>query len=196
MVSMKNTTQQNIRCFVAIEIPKTIQNHLISIQDELRKKIKQASWVKPGNVHLTLKFLGEVNPSHIETIGQTIQQVAVNHSAFSMLIGGMGAFPNLTHPRVIWVGVKVGVTEISALARDINVELSRCGYPFDEKKFNPHLTLARLKSRVNLRPFVDVFRQYDEIDGAKMTVNEIVLVQSQLYPTGAIHTLLKICALN
>ena len=193
---MKNTTQQNIRCFVAIEIPKAIQNHLISIQDELRKKIKQASWVKPGNVHLTLRFLGEVNPSHIETIGQTIQQVAVNHSTFSMLIGGMGAFPNLTRPRVIWVGVKVGVAEISALARDINVELSRCGYPFDEKKYNPHLTLARLKSRVNLRPFVDVFRQYDEIDGAKMTVNEIVLVQSQLRPTGAIYIPLKICALN
>ena len=128
--------------------------------------------------------MGEVNPGHIETIGQTIQQVAVNHSAFSMLIGVMGAFPNLTRPRVIWVGVKVGVAKISALARDINVELSQCGYPFDEKKFNPHLTLARLKSRVNLRPFVDVFRQYDEIDGAKMTVNEIVLVQSPQNASG------------
>ena len=180
---------------MAIEISKTIQDRLTSIQNRLREKIRRASWVKPGNVHLTLKFLGDVHPDHIEIIGGAIEEVAGNHPPFSMRIGGIGAFPNLTRPRVLWAGIKVGVAEITALARYINIELNRCGYPAD-KKFNPHLTLARLRSRVNLRPFVDMFRQYDEIDGAAMTVNEIVFVRSQLHPSGSIYTLLNSCSLN
>jgi 2'-5' RNA ligase len=157
--------QQNIRCFVAIEIPEAIQNRLIAIQDELRGQIGPASWVQPGNIHLTLKFLEAVNQSDIQSIGEVIEQVTQRHPAFSMQIGGIGAFPNLTRSSVLWTGVTVGTTEIKALAQEINTELSGCGYAPDSKQLNPHLTLARLKSRVDLNPLVDRFRQYDQMDG-------------------------------
>jgi 2'-5' RNA ligase len=193
---MENRMQQNIRCFVAIEIPEVVQNRLIAIQDELRRKIGRASWVKAGNIHLTLKFLGEVDPSDIQPIGEVLERVAQRHPPFSMRIGGIGAFPNLARPRVLWVGVTVGAAEVKAFAQELNAELSGCGYPSDNKRSNPHLTLARLKSGVNLNPLVDIFRQYDQMDGPDMVVDGIALIQSQLHPSGAIYTPLRFCALN
>ena len=182
---------QPIRCFIAIEIPETIQNQLAHIQGALRDGIKKASWVKPGNIHLTLKFLGDVDPDDLKPIGEAIEEVATRHRSFSMRIGGVGAFPNFARPRVMWAGVKVGSDRISALAQDINVALSNCGFLLDTKKFNPHLTIARLKERVDLRPYTDRYRQYDRIAGAEMNVNIISLIQSQLHPTGAIYSTLQ-----
>ena len=180
-----------IRCFIAIEIPETIQNQLARIQDTLRNQIQKASWVKPGNIHLTLKFLGDVDPNDLESIGEAIAGVASRHRSFSLHIGGLGAFPNFTRPRVLWTGVKVGGERASALAQDINVALGDVGFAFETKRFNPHLTIARLKARVDLRPYTSQYRQYDRLDRAEMNVNTISLIQSQLHPTGAIYSTLQ-----
>ena len=180
-----------IRCFIAIEIPEPIQNQLAQIQGRLQKQIQKASWVKPGNIHLTLKFLGDVDPDDLESIGEAIEEATSHHRSFSLHLGGVGAFPNLARPRVIWAGVKVGAERVSALAQDINVGLSHCGFPLDTKRFNPHLTIARLKERIDLRPYTNQYRQYDRIDGAEMTVDTISLVQSQLHPQGAIYSNLQ-----
>lgn len=182
---------QSIRCFVAIEIPEPIQNRLARIQETLRQQIQKASWVKPGNIHLTLKFLGDVDPDDLDSIEEAIKEATSRHHSFSLRIGGVGAFPNLARPRVIWTGVKVGAEQVSALAQDINLALSHCGFPLEAKKFNPHLTIARLKERVDLRPYTNHYRQYDRIDGTEMTVDTISLVQSQLDPKGAIYSTLQ-----
>ena len=195
IADMKNATQR-IRCFVAIEIPSTIRDKLAQIQDIFRKHIRHASWVNPKNFHLTLKFLGEVEHTQLDTVEAAVRKVAMNHSPFSMRVGGIGAFPSLKRPSVIWCGVKVGAAEISELAQEINLELDRCGYPRDERTSNPHLTIARIKERMDLRPFTDTFHQYERIDGASMTVHEISLVRSQLQLTGAVYTRLKSCRLN
>lgn len=190
------STSQRIRCFAAIEIPCTIQDKLAQIQDFLRKRIRRASWVNPKNIHLTLKFLGEVEHTQLDTVEAAIRKVAMDHSPFSMRIGGIGAFPNLARPRVVWCGVKDGSAEISELANEINLELDRCGYPRDERAAYPHLTIARIKERMDLRPFTDAFQQYEEIDGASMAVEEVTIVRSQLQLTGAVYTRLKSCRLN
>ncbi len=192
---MKNTTQR-VRCFVAVEIPCAIQDRLAQIQDILRKGIRQASWVNPRNFHLTLKFLGEVEQSQIDTVEAAIGQVATNHAPFTLQVGGIGAFPSLARPRVVWCGVKVGAAEMNELAREINLELDRCGCPRDERTSNPHLTIARIKGRMDLRPFADTFNRYEEIEGASITVHEITLVRSQLHLKGAVYTPLKSCRLN
>ena len=182
---------QPIRCFIAIEIPDTIQNRLAQIQGTLRKQIQKASWVKPNNVHLTLKFLGDVDPNDLEFIGHAIERVASRHRSFSLRIGGLGAFPNFARPRVMWIGAKVGGECVSSLAQDINMALSECGFPRDAKTFNPHITIARLKERTDLRPYANQYRQYDRINGAEISVNSISLIQSQLHPTGAIYSTLQ-----
>ncbi len=188
--------QERIRCFVAIEIPETIQMLLTSTQEELRKYIRGASWVKRGNIHLTLKFLGDVAPNQISVIKNVIEQVTDTRSPFSMELGGIGAFPNLSRPRIIWAGVKTGADEVAAIAREIDVGLGRHGYERDKKSFRPHLTLARLKRRVNLKPLVDVFHQYDTINGARMIVKQIRVVQSNLRRSGAVYTPLETCCFN
>ena len=187
---MPNLTQP-IRCFVAIEIPEAIQDQLAQIQEMLRKQIQKASWVKPGNIHLTLKFLGDVDAENLESIGQAIEGVTIHHSPFSLRIGGVGAFPSLGRPSVLWAGIKVGGERVSALAQDINQALSPCGFSPDNKKFNPHLTIARLNGRMDLRPYANQYRQYDDIDGADLTVHEISLIRSQLHPKGSIHSTLQ-----
>ena len=182
---------QPIRCFIALEIPERIQNQLARIQGTLRNQIQKASWVKPSNIHLTLKFLGDVDPEELESIGEAIEGVASRHRSFALRVGGLGAFPNFARPRVMWAGVKVGGERVSVLAQDINVALSDCGFPLETKRFNPHLTIARLKERIDLRPYANQYRQYDHIDGAEMSVNTISLIQSQLHPTGAIYSTLQ-----
>ena len=182
---------QRIRCFVAIEIPEPIQNRLARIQGTLRQQIQKASWVKPGNIHLTLKFLGNVDAENLESIGEEIEAAISHHHSFSLRIGGIGTFPNLARPRVIWAGVKVGSERVSALAQDIDLALSHCGFSLEAKKFNPHLTIARLKGRIDLRPYINLHRRYDRIDGAEMIVNAISLIQSQLHPKGVIYSTLQ-----
>ena len=188
--------QEQIRCFIAIEIPETFQTPLTSAQEELRKYISGASWVKRGNIHLTLKFLGDVVPNQISVIKNSIEQVTDTRLPFSMELGGIGAFPNLSRPRVIWAGVKTGADQVAAIAREIDDGLSRHAFERDEKPFRPHITLARLKRRINLDPFVDVFRQYDTINGATMVVNQVQIIQSQLRPSGTIYTPLETCYFN
>ena len=152
--------------------------------------------MKPDNIHLTLKFLGDVDPDDIESVGEAIKGVTIRHRGFSLRIGGIGAFPSLARPRVIWAGVQVGMERVTALAQDINLALSRSGFPLDTKKFNPHLTIVRLKERIDLRPYTNQYREYDRIDGAEMTVDTISVIQSQLHAQGAIYSTLQSYSLS
>lgn len=184
-----------VRCFVAVEIPASIQGLLPPIQEALRSKIGKASWTKPGNFHLTLKFLGDIHHEVIGEVSQAVQAVAETQVPFSLEIGGIGAFPNLIRPRVVWVGIKHGASALGRLAEAVNIQLAQLGYPtgFSRNgRFHAHLTLGRLRSRINLKPFTTLFRKYDTIDGATMTVNEIALMRSQLHPSSAIYTPLNI----
>ncbi len=188
MVATKGDT---IRCFVAIEIPQPIQELLKPVQTCLQPDIRRASWTKPGNFHLTLKFLGDVQSETIGVVSEAIQKVVAAQVPFSIAFGGVGAFPNFKRPRVLWVGIKQGDLIVSRLAKSVNFALKQLGFPIDNR-FHPHLTLARIKTPMNLESLKDVMRQYDTIDGAGLNVNAITLMQSQLRPNGAIYTPLNL----
>ncbi|MDE0683167.1 MAG: RNA 2',3'-cyclic phosphodiesterase [Candidatus Poribacteria bacterium] len=196
-----------VRCFVAIEIPKPVQALLKPVQTRLQSlgksrdydhrdgvlsPIRKVSWTKPGNFHLTLKFLGDVPPEAIGVVSEAVENVAATQHPFSIEFGGIGAFPTLARPRVIWVGIKHGAATVSNLAKAVNLDLKHLGFPTDNC-FHPHLTLGRLRSPVNLQPLKNVLRKYDTIDGATVSVNEITVMQSQLHSNGAIYTPLNVC---
>lgn len=189
---MATTKGDGVRCFVAIEIPAPIQALLKPIQTRLQSEVRKASWTKPGNIHLTLKFLGDVHTEAVDAINEAVQNVAVTQKPFSIELGGIGAFPTLARPRVIWVGVRHGASTVSSLAKIVNRELKHLGFPTDNR-FHPHLTLGRLRTPVNLEPLKNVLHKYDTIDGAIVNVNEIIVMQSQLHPNGAIYTPLNVC---
>lgn len=184
-----------IRCFAAIEIPERIQALLVEVQNAFRPKIKKASWTKQGNFHFTLKFLGDVEARNINEINAALQKIAESQTPFSIEIGGIGAFPNLERPRVLWVGLRQGEVPITKLASAVNQELVKLGYSNDTR-FHPHLTLARLRNQVNLNSFISIFKKFETIDGALLTVDKITLVKSELHPSGAVYTPLKICEFN
>ena len=178
---------ESIRCFVAVEIPESIQDLLAEIQDAFRPKIKRASWTRHRNIHLTLKFLGEVEQNRISQISEVLHKSAAHHKPFSIEIGGVGAFPNLVRPRVLWVGLKQGAAQMKTLAKAINDELCSLGYPNDTR-FHPHLTLTRLKNQVNLSTYIKLFKKFETIEGALLKVDKITLVKSELQPSGAVYT--------
>lgn len=184
-----------IRCFAAIEIPERIQALLVEVQNAFRPKIKRASWTKYGNFHLTLKFLGDVEDRNINEISAALQKIAVSQTPFLIEIGGIGAFPNLARPRVLWVGLKQGTPLTVKLSRVINNEFVKFGFEKDTR-IHPHFTLARLKEKVILNTFISLFKEFETIDGASLTVDKITLVKSELHPSGAVYTPLKICEFN
>ena len=181
-----------IRCFVAVEIPEPIQALLKPVQTHLQSQIHRGtSWTKPGNFHLTLKFLGDIHPEASNDVSEALQRVTERHPPFSIAFGGIGAFPNLARPRVIWLGIKQGASTVSRLAKAVNLELADLGFSPDNR-FHPHLTLARLRTATNLEPLKNILRKYDTIVGGSMRVNEIALMQSQLHRNGAIYTPLSV----
>ena len=188
---MSTVRGDSVRCFVAIEVPKPVQALLKPVQTCLQSEIRKASWTKFGNFHLTLKFLGDVHSEAVDAVSEAVQNVVATQSPFSIEFGGIGAFPSLARPRVIWVGMKHGAAPVSYLAKAVNLELKGFGFPMDDR-FQPHLTLGRLKPPINLRPLKSLLRSYDTIDGATVSVNKITVMQSQLHPNGAIYTPLNV----
>ena len=178
---------ESIRCFVAVEIPESIQDLLTEIQEAFRPKIERASWTRPRNIHLTLKFIGEVENNSVNQIDASLHRTAGQQKPFSIEIGGVGAFPNLVQPRVLWVGIKRGTIQLSTLASTIDDELVKLGFS-NENRFHPHLTLARLKNQVNLSTYSKLFKKFETIEGAFLTVDKITLVKSELRPSGAVYT--------
>ncbi len=176
-----------IRCFVAIEIPAPVQSVFEKIQNELRTEIGRASWTRIGNFHLTLKFLGDVKKDSISDVCNAIDKVAIEQKPFSLEFGGIGTFPNLSCPRVLWLGLKHGVKTTTGLSRYINNALFHWDVKKDER-FHPHVTLARLRQSMDLREYSDLFEKYQTIQNTFVAVNEITLVKSELHPNRAIYT--------
>ncbi len=183
------TANENIygRCFVAIQIPIHVQRVFEKIQNELKTKIEKASWTKNGNFHLTLKFLGNVKKDTISDVCNALDKTTIKQIPFSLEFGGIGTFPNLSRPRVLWIGLKQGGKITTSLSRYINNALFYCDVKSNER-FHPHVTLARLKKYANLRGYIELFEEYQTIQNTSMTVNEITLVKSELHPNGAIYT--------
>lgn len=182
--------ETSIRCFIAIELPDSIQEIFEEIQTTLRSRISHASWTKLGNFHLTLKFLGDVKQNRISEIGNTIEYISKKYEPFPLNFGGIGAFPNIPRPRVLWIGLKQGTLTTTELGQEINTEMIHLGFK-NESRFHPHVTLARIRNPVNFSGFKDLFEKYDTLQNSKLTVNEIVLVKSKLHPSGAVYTPIK-----
>ncbi len=198
-----------IRTFVAVELSADLREALTRVQSQLRKGLQSKSssdpriqWVKPDGIHLTLKFLGEIAESLVEDIRTALTPAVSRFPRFRVEIQGLGGFPDLRAPRVLWVGVTgPGVrtqpdegTEpgnpLVHLARTIDQVLEPLGFAPETKPFHPHLTLARIKERSR-----EVGRVMADRGGAEpvgplgtLGINGVALVKSDLKPSGAVYT--------
>jgi 2'-5' RNA ligase len=181
-----------LRAFIAIEFSGGLQKEISQVSELLQKKAGKTGvrWVVPENIHLTLKFLGDVSPSAVAVIQDTIVAEASLHSTFSIKIGGIGAFPNQNRPRIIWLGVDAPPA-LESLQRGVESVAAKLGYTPEERPFSPHLTLGRVRENASASELAMLTSTLKEIKVETlgiMAVEEIQLFNSDLHPGGSVYT--------
>ena len=191
---------EQIRCFIAIELPDEAREGLARLKKELeRDEHNFVKWVDPGGIHLTLKFLGNIPSKRVTEITEAMRTAVQGISRFHLEISGMGAFPSLRQVRVFWVGIGGEVDKLSRLQQNIDSALTALGFAKEERSFVPHLTLARIKqgaSPLERRGFGELVGATSFEDKYHVEVEAISLMRSQLTPAGAIYTCLKTVGLG
>jgi 2'-5' RNA ligase len=174
-----------MRTFVAIPLPGDCRNFLESLQSGMRAFNADVRWTSSASIHLTLKFLGEINPAQLPQIAAALRaEVAV--PAFSLRIGGLGGFPDLRNPRVLWSGIYGDIENLAALQSRVERACVSVGFPKEDRPFHPHLTLGRVQSKRNLQPLLDYIRIGPSSEYA-FRVDRFDIYESVLTPRGAVY---------
>lgn len=182
---------ETIRAFIAIEIPPEVIKKIAELQDHFKVLNLDAAWVKPANIHLTLKFLGEVDPKLLSQVKETILNSLSSTAKFSISLGAIGVFPNIKQPRILWVGVEDNHKQLEPLKTTIDKGLEPLGFEIDRKRFSPHLTLGRIKSPKGKDRLRKQVQSSQRLDAGAIEVSSVKLMQSQLTPRGSIYTVLQ-----
>ena len=183
-----------MRTFIAIELPPQIKTALFKLQEQLKQSGADVKWVEPQNIHLTLKFLGEVEEEKITKIIQIIRDVAETNNVFQAHISSLGAFPKISFPRVIWVGINQGDNETKLIVKELEEKIQKLGIPKEEKAFSSHITLARVKSPKNKDKLVQLLKSLEgslTAENLGFSVNKITLFRSILSPKGPTYEILE-----
>ncbi|MFH1868524.1 MAG: RNA 2',3'-cyclic phosphodiesterase [Candidatus Omnitrophota bacterium] len=181
-----------MRTFIAIALTEEAHEELSSLQDSLRKSGADIKWVKPDHIHLTLKFLGEIDEEQAAEIKASIDETVKNQKPFDIHLAKIGAFPRIAFPKIVWVGIDEGSQGCMALAKSVEEAMQRLGFEKEKRPFSPHLTLGRVRSLKNNSQLTSaVEKEKDFSSQTKVSINKITLFQSTLTPKGPIYTPLK-----
>jgi len=179
---------EKIRTFIAIHLPESVLHGIANVQDRLRKSGFSIRWVRQEGMHLTLKFLGDVDTSDIDGIRSAIEESAKGVSPFGLQVKGIGVFPDVKRPRVVWVGFSGDVGVLSSLQGRLETHLDAQGFPKETRRFKGHLTLGRAKGRLDEDKLRKVLEKFDTFETESFFVHSVILYQSTLRPQGAIYT--------
>ena len=181
----------SLRTFIAVEFPKSLLDQIEKQTARLRGSLGNeiVRWVPTQNMHLTLKFIGNVSKSHLDFIKQLVAQTADDHKQFDLQLGGTGSFPNSKRPRVLWAGIHAPA-ELAALQKSIEDGASRLGYEKENRAFSPHLTLGRVRQNVSAAELQKIRNtmettQIGNIGSAH--IDSVHLFQSELRPGGLVY---------
>lgn len=177
-----------IRAFIAVELPEEVKSQVEAFQNRLRPSGADVSWVKDQNLHLTLKFLGDIEESTISSLKERLGPAVQPHQVFSLRLEGIGAFPSTTSPRVLWLGIGDGKETLLALASSVEKVCSDLGLPKEERPFSAHLTIGRVRSRDRLAALVKQLQTAEFQGSSPAPVNHLTLFQSTLSPHGPTYT--------
>lgn len=187
-----NSTVEQIRTFIAIELPEEVKEYLVKLQDNLKAiDPRCAKWVNPDSIHLTLKFLGNVDTEKLDSIINVMEGIARNTAPFELAISELGAFPNLKRVQIVWVGIDAKMEQLRNLQNDLDTRLVKIGFPGENRSFVPHLTLARVKEHVSPMTRLalgEAIAQTKLQQRLIIPVSSFKLIRSQLSREGAIYT--------
>jgi len=177
-----------MRTFIAIELSEEIRNALAQIQSHLKYAGADIKWVEKNNVHLTLRFLGEIDEERCEKVKAALDQIAGEFKPFELNLKDIGAFPKIEFPRVIWVGLDKGAKESAEIAKRIDAELSKIGFQEETRPFAAHLTIGRVRSSKNKEALKEKITDYRLPVTKSEIISSMILFRSTLTPKGPIYT--------
>jgi 2'-5' RNA ligase len=184
---------ETLRTFIAVPLSKAVTQEL----DKLQRRLMQACpahavrWIAAENIHLTIHFLGDILPQRIEPIKEALAVVARNVPPFSFTAGQLGAFPNTSRPRVVWVGISDTASWLALLHEAVNESMEHLGYKREARRFSPHLTLGRIRRRASQEDVRNVGKTLSATQIGTLgivTVETLIFFQSVLRPSGAEYT--------
>ena len=175
-----------MRLFIAVEVPEDVKNHILSVEEQLKNKEDKIKWVKKENLHLTLKFLGEVSEQKTDNIMEALKEI--EFEKFEANLSELGAFPSMTYIRVLWVGLEPH-EKINLLQKQVEEKLQPLSFKKDDR-FHPHLTIARVKFIKHKQQFVENLKQI-QVEKLTFPVDKIRLIKSTLTKHGPIYEVLQ-----
>ena len=173
-----------IRTFISIDIPVT--DEIADVLDEM-KDTENIRPVPKQQMHLTLKFLGDQDERKVERLCSSLRDALSGTGPFDIVVEGVGAFPDMKHPKVVWLGVK-DPKPLIELANKVDSVIKGLKMKADDKRFSPHITVGRVTSRVDLK---DLFARYERTSFCSFTCDHVDVMKSVLTPKGAIHSIIE-----
>lgn len=177
------------RVFCAVDLPAEVRERVASRITFLREACPNspAAWVRRESLHLTLKFVGEVEPARVEELSAAAARAAEGSGPFGLAVSAAGTFPRRGAPRVLWLGVYDGEGGLASLHQRLEDECEAAGFERDRRTFSPHLTLARAREQASARRLADLHRE-TPFEPQTFRVNELVVFRSELLPGGSRYT--------
>ena len=175
--------------FCAFELSETLQTRIHDHAKRVREAVPEAaaSWSRPENIHLTVKFFGNVDPQRVATITATAERVVKEVSPIQIEVGRTGVFPRPSRPQVLWIGVEDPAGTLLKLQQSLDDGFAREGFPKEDRVFRPHLTIARIRKPHNAARLAQTHLE-TEFSAVAVTLNELVLFRSELSSKGSKYT--------
>ena len=181
-----------IRSFLAFKLPPEIKKTLSHIAQDMRNTSLDVRWVKAGNIHITMVFLGNVPVGHVEPIGEAAEKVCQEYGPFAISIKGAGVFSSIRNPRVLWIGMNGDLERMTYFRDALQKRLRPFGIKQEKRRFKPHLTLGRFRKGARPRTCLDdLLTKYQSFISPVCTLEQLVLFKSDLKPGGAVYARLK-----
>lgn len=180
-----------IRTFIAIKLDGSLHNTLNEVIEKFAASKASVKWVAPENVHITLKFLGNVEEDRLPDIFSACEKAAEGFSPIDLEVRAVGCFPTLARPRVVWLGLEKGTEAVKELQRSIEHELEVIGFPKEDREFRAHLTIGRVKGKQGISRLCRLIEEERNVFIGLMRTNTVSIMKSKTLPSGPVYTELK-----
>ena len=182
---------KTLRAFIAIDLPEKIRSSLGEAQEVLKLQRFRVNWVRPQNIHLTLKFLGNTAAADIDKIVAAMALATKDCADVSLAAKGIGVFPDNRRPRIIWAGLSGQLEILQDIQRALDGHLADLGFPKETRGFKAHLTLGRVKGKITSERLKTAIAKLKGFESKSFDVNRIILFKSELRPSGAVYSQLQ-----
>lgn len=180
-----------MRTFISVRLSKSVRERIAGVQEELKDDRVNVKWISPENVHITLKFLGEVSMKALPEVCESVRTSTSGVERFSIGVDSLGFFPGNKSPRVIWAGISEGKEELKELGRSIEDNLSELGFKKENREFAAHITIGRVRSQRNIRQILDKLDIMKNVSCGTSQAEAVCIMRSELTSRGPIYSILE-----